>query len=95
MKKILVDSNIFQISPQQIIESLDKNNGKLIVHGLLQRADTENQNGRIYPYKILKEQINKYIENFVNQNMATGQLDHSDKSTIDLKNVSHKIIEIE
>lgn len=72
MKKILVDSNIFQISPQQIIESLDKNNGKLIVHGLLQRADTENQNGRIYPYKILKEQINKYIENFVNQNMATG-----------------------
>ena len=36
-----------------INESMANNNGKLIVKGVLQRAEAKNQNGRIYPKEIL------------------------------------------
>ena len=52
-RQLLVDYLLFDVSPIQIAESV-KNNGKVIVQGVLQRADAENQNGRIYPKKILK-----------------------------------------
>ena len=47
-KQILVDYIPFEVSPQQINESMQKN-GKLIVAGVLQRAEAKNQNGRVYP----------------------------------------------
>ncbi len=37
-KQLLVDYTVFEISPQQINESLTENNGKLIVSGVLQSA---------------------------------------------------------
>ena len=43
-KQLLVDYNIFKISPQMINESEAKNGGKVIVKGILQRAGSENQN---------------------------------------------------
>ena len=47
-KQLLVDYSVFEISSQSINESLSQNNGKLIVNGVLQRAESKNQNGRIY-----------------------------------------------
>ena len=38
-RQLLVDYLPFEISTQQINESLNENNGKLIVSGILQRAD--------------------------------------------------------
>ena len=38
-RQLLVDYLPFEISTQQINESLKENNGKLIVSGILQRAD--------------------------------------------------------
>ena len=48
-KQLLVEYTTFEITPQQINESLSKNGGRLIVSGVLQRAEAKNQNGRIYP----------------------------------------------
>ncbi len=55
-KQLLVDYTIFEVSPQQINESLAENNGRLIVNGVLQRAGAKNQNGRIYPMPILQRE---------------------------------------
>ena len=52
MKQLIVDYIPFEILPEQISESMKENNGKLIVKGVLQRADTKNQNGRVYPKEI-------------------------------------------
>ena len=60
MKNLIVDYIPFEISPEQINESMKENNGKLIVSGILQRANAENQNGRIYPKEILVREANKY-----------------------------------
>ena len=56
-RQLIVDylPRTFEITREQIAESLkDLNNGRLIVHGVLQRSDAKNQNGRVYPHGILQ-----------------------------------------
>lgn len=77
MKNILVDYMPFEVSAQQIRESFEKS-GKLIVSGILQRADSINQNKRKYPKKILMREAKKYADTFVRERRALGELDHPD-----------------
>ena len=95
MKKLLVDTILFSASPKQINESERKNNGKVIVSGVLQRAEAKNQNGRVYPKNILTREVKKYIENQIKENRALGELDHPDSSVINLRNVSHNVLGVD
>ena len=94
MKKVIVDYIPFSITPTQINEAMKENNGKLVVKGVLQRAEAKNQNGRVYPREILVRESKKYDENFVKQNRALGELDHPDSSVVNLQNVSHNVKEM-
>jgi hypothetical protein len=93
-KQLLVDYAVFEVSPQQINESLTQNNGKLIVSGVLQRAEAKNQNGRIYPKETLMREANKYAESFIREKRALGELDHPDSSVVNLNNVSHNVLDM-
>jgi len=94
MKQLIVDYLPFQITPDQINESIKENNGKLIVRGVLQRAEAKNQNGRIYPRETLMREAKKYLNEFVNEKRAMGELDHPESSVVNLQNVSHNITEM-
>jgi hypothetical protein len=94
MKQVIVDYIPFNVTPTQINEAMKENNGKLIVKGVLQRAEAKNQNGRVYPREILVRESKKYDENFVKQNRALGELDHPDSSVVNLQNVSHNVKEM-
>ena len=94
MKQVIVDYIPFEITPTQINEAMKENNGKLIVKGVLQRAEAKNQNGRVYPREILVRESKKYDENFVKQKRALGELDHPDSSVVNLQNVSHNVTEM-
>tara|TARA_B110001454_G_scaffold96926_1_gene91753 strand:+ start:128 stop:748 length:621 start_codon:yes stop_codon:yes gene_type:complete len=94
MKQLLVDYIPFEISPEQISESVKENNGKLIVRGVLQRAEAKNQNGRVYPKEILMREANSYNKHFVKQSRAMGELDHPESSVVNLANVSHNITDM-
>jgi hypothetical protein len=94
MKQIIVDYIPFKVTPQQINESLKENSGRLIVKGVLQRAEAKNQNGRIYPKEILDREIRKYAAANIAQRRALGELDHPDSSVVNLSNVSHNILEV-
>ena len=59
MKTLIVDYLPFEIKPEQINESMKENSGKLIVKGVLQRAEAKNQNGRVYPREILEREAKK------------------------------------
>lgn len=91
-KQLLVDYGVFEVSTQAINESLANNNGKLIVTGVLQRADARNQNGRVYPMEILMREAKKYENTFIAERRALGELDHPDSSVVNLNNVSHNIV---
>ena len=94
MKQLIVDYIPFEILPEQISESMKENNGKLIVKGVLQRADTKNQNGRVYPKELLMREAKKYFKNFITQKRAMGELDHPESAVVNLSNVSHNITEM-
>ena len=93
-KKLLVDVRPFDISRNKIDESIKENDGRLIVKGVLQRAESKNQNGRVYPREILTREAKNYDENFIKQSRAMGELDHPDSSVVNLQNVSHNITEM-
>ena len=94
MRQLIVDYLPFEVRPEQITESMRENNGKLIVRGVLQRAEAQNQNGRIYPREILVREAKKYAKEFIKQHRAMGELDHPESSVVNLANVSHNISEM-
>jgi len=90
--KLLNSYEIFDYTTDMIKESREKNNGKIVMRGILQKSDTLNQNGRIYPRNILDREIRNY-QKFIAENRALGELDHPDSSVVNLKNVSHIVKE--
>ena len=93
-RHIIVDYIPFEVSPEQINESMNKNNGRLVVKGVLQRAEAKNQNGRVYPRETLMREAKKYAEVQIKERRALGELDHPDSSVVNLNNVSHNILEM-
>ena len=93
-KKLLVDVRPFEISRQKIDESIKENAGRLIVKGVLQRAESKNQNGRVYPREVLLKEVSKYLEEQVSERRALGELDHPESSVVNLNNASHNVIEM-
>jgi hypothetical protein len=93
-RELLVDYLPFEVKSEQINESLKENNGKLIVKGVLQRAESKNQNGRVYPREVLVREAKKYSTTYIKERRAMGELDHPDSSVVNLQNVSHNIKEM-
>ena len=93
-RQLIVDYLPFEVTKEQVNESLKTNDGRLIVHGVLQRANMKNQNGRIYPRKILVREAKKYIKSFIKEQRALGELDHPDTSVVNLQNASHNVTEM-
>ena len=93
-KKLLVDVRPFEISRNKINESIKENDGRLIVKGVLQRAESKNQNGRVYPREVLLKEVSKYLDEQVAERRALGELDHPESSVVNLNNASHNVIEM-
>ena len=71
-KQLLLDYMPFSITTQQINESLDRNKGMLVVSGPLQAAEKKNQNGRIYPKKVLEREAKNFSETNIAERRALG-----------------------
>jgi len=93
-KQLLIEYQAFQPLPQSINEAKRLANGNMIVSGLVQACDKPNANKRIYPYETLRKQVDKYIQGPIAENRALGELDHPESSVINLKNVSHNILQL-
>ena len=81
---------------QDLLTEVEKKfvaDGGMILSGLMQMAETQNGNGRVYPQKILEREVKNYNK-IVEDRRALGELDHPEESVINLKNASHMITEI-
>jgi len=67
--------------------------GGMILSGIMQKADTVNGNGRVYPYGVLQKEMKNY-QKLVKENRALGELDHPEDSVINLKNASHMVTSV-
>lgn len=70
-----------------------KDGQPFVLSGVIQRANTLNANGRVYPLEVLKQEINNY-QKLVKENRAFGELDHAEEPIVNMKNVSHMIKKI-
>ena len=68
-------------------------NGGMILTGKLQEAEVQNGNGRVYPQKVLRREMQNY-DKLVRERRALGELDHPDDSVINLKNASHLVTDV-
>ena len=91
-KQLLIEYSIFKPigNLRESVRGLDE----MFVVGKLSSADVPNANKRIYPYEILKMQAQKYLDGPISERRAYGELDHPETSIIELKNVSHNIVDI-
>ncbi len=87
-KRLLTEWQPFEYSPIMVEQSRSNNGGKIIMSGIIQKADTLNQNGRIYPRDILAREVENY-QKFIRENRALGECDHPAASVVELKNASH------
>ena len=56
--KLLTEFNAWEFDKEKML-SEQASAGKYIMRGILQKADTLNQNGRIYPQDILEREVDK------------------------------------
>jgi hypothetical protein len=70
----------------------DDFNGEIYMNAILQKYDTPNRNGRIYPEKILRRENERYQE-VIKKGGAISELNHPESSLIDLDRASHIITE--
>lgn len=85
MAQLLVDVTPFRPT---IRESKERP-GVFEVEGIMQRAVAKNQNGRTYSKEILMREAERYMNEFVKNGNAFGELDHPESPVVELKNASH------
>ena len=97
---ILIEQDAGYISPktehnQYIMESnnfLDHSK-PFEFYAVLQKYDTPNRNGRVYPERILKREADNY-KKMIEKGVSLSELNHPESSLIDLDRVSHIITKV-
>jgi hypothetical protein len=90
MSQLLVDITPFR----PVIKESKTKPGVFEVEGVMQRASAQNQNGRVYAKPILERECKRYMEEFVKNGNAFGELDHPESPVVSLKNASHIVKEL-
>ena len=97
-KKLLTE--FFELCPDGICQDLlterekrEISNGALYLSGRIQTCEKKNGNGRVYPCEVLRKEITRY-QTVIEDNRALGELDHPDDSVINLRNVSHLMVDV-
>jgi hypothetical protein len=85
-----------EVQDVRVVITEDKESGKKThcIEGVFMMAETKNRNGRVYPYNVLSNEVNRYNQEYVNKNRAMGELGHPDTPSINLDRVSHMITKL-
>jgi hypothetical protein len=92
-KVLLREWYMVEYKPEMIAEA-KRANRRITLKGIIQKAETKNQNGRIYPMGVLQREMENYAK-AIRERRAVGELDHPERSTVNLSEVSHLITKAE
>ena len=91
-KKLLIETQTLKFSPKTLNESVSKENGNIVVEGVLATAEVKNGNGRYYAKELWEREMDKY-QALIDERRSLGELDHPESQVINLQNVSHLVTE--
>ena len=93
-KGILIEYDAGYINPRERSNHFIIDHSKPFeFYAVLQKYNTPNRNGRVYPEKILKREAENY-KKMIEKGTSLSELNHPESSLIDLDRVSHMITEI-
>ncbi len=99
-KGILIEYDAGYINPKVTQNSYIMENKSFLDHSkpfefyaVLQKYNTPNRNGRVYPEDILKREAENY-KKIINKGVSLSELNHPESSLIDLDRVSHIITDV-
>jgi hypothetical protein len=100
-KGILIEYDAGYINPRESrnLEILKENKNfsdyskPFEFYAVLQKYDTPNRNGRVYPEEVLKREVNNY-KKMIEKGTSLSELNHPESSLIDLDRASHLITEV-
>ena len=81
---------VFEQTNFVVEEKLGKGK-QYFIEGIFLQSEMKNKNGRVYPEKVMDNEVNRYIKEYVEKNRAYGELGHPDTPSINLDRVSHLI----
>jgi hypothetical protein len=75
-----------EVQDVRVVITEDKESGKKshMIEGIFMMAETKNRNGRVYPFHVLSNEVNRYNNEYVNKGRALGELGHPDTPSVDL-----------
>ena len=76
---------------QCVVEAKEDGSKTHMIEGIFAMAESKNRNGRVYPEAVMRNAVEKYVEEQVSKDRAVGELNHPDGPTVNLDKVSHKI----
>ena len=88
-------SEHFSDDVEYITEQNDDGKKNYKLKGVFLQAEIKNRNGRVYPMEVLEKEVQRYNEEFIEQNRAYGELGHPDGPTVNLDKVSHMVTSLE
>jgi hypothetical protein len=77
-----------------ITEASESGKKHLYIEGTFLVGDRVNRNNRMYKMDTLRNEVNRYNEEYIKTNRALGELGHPDTPSINLERVSHKIVSL-
>ena len=89
-RKLLIETQPLKFSPNSLNENVSKENGNLVVEGILATCEVKNGNGRYYARDLWEREMKKYTD-LIKERRSMGELDHPESTVINLKNVSHLV----
>lgn len=96
-KILLKESFNLELPKDSLVEGATSHSteGKhLILRGVIQRCNTLNQNGRVYPRNVLVPKLEHYIKTKVNTGTAYGGLDHKDSEIVEWRDTAFRFRKI-
>lgn len=81
-------------SVQLITENKLGKGKEYFIEGVFLQSNIKNRNGRMYPESVMDKEVQRYMETYVKNNRAYGELGHPDSPSINLDRVSHLIVDL-
>ena len=91
-RKLLIETQPLKFSPNSLNENVSKENGNLVVEGILATCEVKNGNGRYYARDLWEREMKKFTD-LIKERRSLGELDHPESQVINLQNVSHLVTE--
>lgn len=92
MKKLIVE--VWKNTGLKQIESTDVPAGMMLVEGVIGRVDSMNRNKRFYPKGEYQKHVDEMTNRIAESNGILGEMEHPKSMSINLNNVSHKMMEV-